>query len=198
MMRFSSRSDVSQARGRILDAALELLQISTETVSTGDIAVAAGVSRQTLHQHFSGKAEVFKEVSRLIDTVASELQDLSPVDESAGAIHALRQMVARRGNIEAFVHPIMTGIERLRHVDTAAAEAWAQREELRARQAMALVERLTAEGCLASGWSREEAAALIWSTTSHRAWSELVLDAGWTAEQWTDRTTTLLENALVG
>jgi hypothetical protein len=42
-----------------------------------------------------------------------------------------------------------------------------------------IIERLHRDGTLAPGWSREEAAALLWTMLSIRNWESLTLERGW-------------------
>ena len=64
-------------------------------------------------------------------------------------------------------------------------------------RARRVVGRVEDEGLLRPGLDAEEAARLLWSATSQRAWEELVTDAGWSTEQWVRRTTEVVERALL-
>lgn len=59
-------------------------------------------------------------------------------------------------------------------------------------------QRLAAEGLLLDELDVEDAARLLWSTTSQRSWTDLVVDSGWRTQQWTEQLTQLLERALTG
>jgi AcrR family transcriptional regulator len=198
MLTFNERTAPSEARDRIITTTRQMLERHEETVHLGDIAIRAGVSRQTLYYQFRGKADLLSAVCSVVD---ADVRDLET--EAAAALQhldprvALRAYVESRAGIEPRLHALASGLERLRVFDRAAQAVWRDREERRYGVIAALAERLRADGCLASGWVVPHAARMIWAVTSHRAWSELVTEAGWTSQQWSEHTLALLEGAFV-
>ncbi len=106
--------------------------------------------------------------------------------------------MALQGRIKPRLAGIAAALDRLRQTDTDAAAAWQEREDARYARGRDVVARLAEEGALFDGLGVDDAARLLWSATSQRSWTELVVDTGWTTQQWTQRMTQLLERALIG
>jgi hypothetical protein len=64
------------------------------------------------------------------------------------------------------------------------------------RGAVAIVDRLRAEGRLDLSWAPDEAAKLIWELTSFRVWDDLVTEAGLAPERYVEIVTTAALAAL--
>jgi hypothetical protein len=65
--------------------------------------------------------------------------------------------------------------------------AWDDRmADLRAQFRRA-VDRLAADGELAAGWSPERAVDWIWARSHVASWQHLVVERGWSAEEYTER-----------
>ena len=191
-----SRSE--STRRRILDAARQLLEdAGGAPVSMREIATAAGVTRQLLYLHFDSRADLLLQVSRAADLEARTPGAQNRVDAAPDAATALRRTVALQGRIKPRIHAVARAVDRLRHTDADAAGVWDERERARLDRCRAVVARLAAEGRLREGWTVRTAAQLVWSATSLRAWEELVVEQGWSTRAWVQRTTTVLEQALV-
>ena len=119
------------------------------------------------------------------------------VDGAPDARTALREAVALQGRIKPRIAGVAAALDRLRATDADAAAAWDEREVARLARARDVAARLAAERLLVDGLDAEDAARLLWSATSQRAWADLVA-SGWSTPQWTARTTQLLELALTG
>ncbi len=185
-------------RRRILDAAAALLASQPGTVpSMSDLAAAAGVTRQLLYFHFANRTALFLELSRLIDSTVRTPELQATIDNAPDARAALRAAVRVQAAIKPKLHGVAASLELLRPVDEAAAAACQEREDARLMRCRAVIDRLADEGRLAPGWTNAEAAELLWSMTSLRAWEDLVHRVGWTDSEWAQRTTAALEAALV-
>ncbi len=189
-------SKTDETRQRILESARQLLESSAAPVSMQQIATAAGVTRQLLYFHFGGRADLLLQLSRAVDAEARAPDLQQRIDEAPDAITALREMVAVQGKIKPRIHGIAFAIDRLRTTDASAAAAWNEREDARLKRVTDVIERLANEQRLADDWSVEAAARMAWSVTSQRAWTELVIEAGWTTSEWVRHTTTLLLRSL--
>ena len=176
----------------------ELLEPGDTDVTMGRIATAAGVTRQLLYLHFSSRADLLLAVTRAVDAEVRPAVDQQRVDEAPDARSALREAVALQGRIKPRIAGVAAALDRLRPIDPDAAAAWQEREAARLDRCHDVVQRLAAEGALPAGVSTDEAARLMWSATSQRAWAELVTEGGWTTEDWVDATTRLLERAWLG
>lgn len=198
MLTFKEAPVTASTRDRIITVTRRMLEQHDETVHLGDIAILAGVSRQTLHYQFRGKADLLHEVCRVVDAEILSLEaEASDALGGLDAVSALRTHVASCARIEPRLHALAGGLERLRVFDPAAQSVWRAREDTRFAVTVALAEQLATEKSLAPSWPVEAAARMIWSVTSHHAWSDLVAEAGWTTDEWCERTLDLLEGTLL-
>ena len=163
----------------------------------GRIAEAAGVTRQLLYLHFTGRADLLLEVARDLDARVRTPGAQARVDGAPDAVSALRAAISLQGRIKPRIHHVAAAIDRLRQSDADARAAWEEREAARYRRARDVVSRLDAEGSLDPAWTVPDAARLLWSVTSQHAWADLVLDGGWSTTRWVRHTTLLLERALL-
>lgn len=160
------------------------------------IAGSAGVSRQALYLHFEGRGALLLALSEQVDhEVRSGRQ--GRIDDAPDAVEALRELVRVQGQIKPGIHAIASAIDRLRATDPDADSAWQAREQARLDRTRKVVDRLDREGRLRPGWKARDAAELVWSMTSLRAWQELTVDRRWSTRRWVDHTTAVLEAALV-
>lgn len=190
-------SRAEETRLRILHATRNLLEDAAGApVSMGQIAQAAGVTRQLLYVHFDTRAHLLLEVARAADVAARTPQRQAGIDNAADAMSALREAVALQGHIKPRIHAVAQAVDRLRHTDPDAAAVWHEREQARLDRCASLATRLSAEGHLRTEWDMPTAARLLWSVTSLRAWEELVIDQGWSTRTWVKHTTHLLERTL--
>lgn len=188
-------SNSNETRARILSAARELLE-ADEPATMGRIADAAGCSRQLLYFHFDGRGELLLELSRRIDREVRTPELQSRVDHADGPLGGLDAMVAVQGEIKPAIDAIVRVMERLAPDDADVAAALAEREDARWGRTRTVVERLAEAGELRGQWSVEQGTDLAWSATSQRAWRELVVDRGWTTQEWVARTARALRRAL--
>ena len=190
-------SSAEQTRVRIVAAARELLESGDTEVTMGRIARTAAVSRQLLYLHFASRADLLLAVTRAVDEQVRPTVEQQRVDGAPDGRTALREAVALQARIKPQVAAVAAALDRLRSTDADAAAAWQEREEARLGRARDVVGRLAADGQLVDGLDVEDAARLLWSVTSQRAWADLT-DSGWTTGHWAARTTQLLERALTG
>lgn len=162
----------------------------------GEIAEAAGVTRQLLYFHFDGRADLLLELSRRVDAQARRPERQARVDEAPDGLTALREAVALQGYIKPRIHGVVRAIDHLRSSDPDAERTWREREEARGARCVAVVARLQGEGTLRQEWDVTTAAALMAMATSQDAWQALVIDGDWTTARWVRETTRFLERAL--
>lgn len=198
MLTFVEQLPAAKARERIIAVTRQMLEGNEETVHLGDIAVLAGVSRQTLHYQFRGKADLLLEVCNAVDAGVRALEDeAAATTQDIGAVAALRAHVDSRARIAPSLNALAGALERLSVVDPAARSVWREREDQRYQQVEALTARLAADGRLAPGWTVPAAARMIWAATSQHTWRDLVAEAGWTSQEWSERTLAVLESTLI-
>jgi hypothetical protein len=88
-------------------------------------------------------------------------------------------------------------LESSQYQDEALAAAWRNRMGRRQMHIRSIIERIAAEGRLAKGWSVDTAVELLYVVTMPGPWRELTRELGWTAEQYTQHLTRLVQSALL-
>ncbi len=195
---FDSMSRGENTRTVILAAARELLEESDGSpVSMGGIADRAGVTRQLLYHHFSGRGDLLLELSRAIDREVRDPAHQERVDKSPDGLIALREAVALQGHIKPQIHAVVQALDRLRDHDPDAARAYQEREDARRRCCTDVLQRLKEDRQLRSDWDVPSAAMVMAVVTSQEAWRVAVTDGPWDTAEWVAHTTHLLESALV-
>lgn len=194
----SNKSDATHER--LLDTALQLLvEGGYHQVGMDEIARAAGVSRQAVYQgHFRSKAELLLAMVRRENERVDIPGRISRIREAGSGVEALEYAVEAIMSIERDIHAVARVFEAARIEDPAFEEAWQdQMGQRRALWARAVVQRLAAEGRLAEGWTLDEAADLLWATTSGWTYQALVVERGWSLERCIDLLKQLLRGAFV-
>lgn len=187
-----------ETRERILRSARDLLeQEPGVAVSMAQVAKQAGVSRQALYLHFADRAELLVEVSRIVDASERTPERQQRIDQAPTARDALREAVALQAWLKPRLRAVASALDILRRTDQAAAAAWREREQARLERCRLVVDRLHDEEQLQPTWTVDEAARWLWALTSQHVWEDLVIDQGWTDDQYRIHVTTILETALL-
>lgn len=173
-----------------------LEQTPGAAVSMTQVAKRAGVSRQALYLHFADRTSLFVEVSRMADAAARTPERQRRVDEAPTARDALREAVALQARLKPQLRGVATALDVLRRTDPAAEAAWKEREHARLHRCELVINRLQEEGELDPAWEAGQAARCMWAVTSQRVWDDLVVDQGWSSDQYRTQLTTMLESAL--
>lgn len=179
-------------RLRILEAARTLIEDEGLPITMAQVAEAAGVSRQALYKHVGSRSGLLVLLVEYLDDVLGLSELVAPVRKAATGREALEAMVA----VHAVYHQRIVGFTRqaeaLRHTDDAVAAAWEDRMAGRRVAHREIVQRLADEGELADDWDVDSAALLFYTVTLPRTWDELVVDRGWSIEQYCEHVTRLL------
>jgi len=189
----SSRSSI----GRILDTALALItKRGNAHVTMAQIAKAARVSRQAVYLHFADRAALMLAVARHVDEKLGVPEEIRRMSETPTAIAMLDTMVSMQARLNPAIWAVARGLDAIRRTDPAAEQAWQDRLNDRLEGCRAIVARLRSEGSLRAGLDSPIAADLLWTLTSLRMWEDLVLERGWSAEQYKQQLTRLLRETL--
>ena len=115
-------------------------------------------------------------------------------------VQSARCQAAAFASLQALQNPriwaIALAFEAVRRTDKAAQRSWQGRQARRLDTCRAIIERLRREGELRPTLTTEEATDLLYVITSLRMWEDLVLSRGWTPDEYQDRVTRLLLEAL--
>ncbi|MBY5934751.1 TetR/AcrR family transcriptional regulator [Tateyamaria omphalii] len=171
-----------KTRSQVLDAAWDLISEKGADVSVSDIAVSAGISRQTIYLHFGSRGGLLVALVRRADErfeikkqfdVALSLQQ--PKDRIVRTLQAWLAFVPK-------IYPVAKDLIRLRDTDADAATAWADRMDELREWLLDLMRSLQRDGALRDEWSPEHASQFFWVQTSVQAWGLLRKDCDWSEE----------------
>jgi AcrR family transcriptional regulator len=191
-----TRRDRARAtRLRITKAAYSLFCERGYTGTTmADVAEAAGVAVQTVYLVFHTKSEL---LSRTYDfAVLGEEEPLPPelqpwnaeMRSETDVTRALRHAVVGIGTILARATPLDTVVRASAGSDPDAARVRAMHERWRADGYRAMLEVLRAKSGLREGVSQERATQLLLLYVGMDVYRVLVLDFGWSHDDWVDWT----------
>jgi AcrR family transcriptional regulator len=166
-------------------------------VRMSDVAGAAGVSRQAVYDHFGSRADLMVATVRHGDEVLGLDERLRRYRAATGGTERLGAFVEFWGNYVPEIHGIARALLSSRENDEAVAAAWDDRMGVVYEACRDIVERLHREGTLASGWSLDEAADVLWTMLSIRNWESLVLERGWSVRRYVGRMRDLTRRAFV-
>ena len=185
-------------REAILDSAVRLVTERGAAVSLEQVAEEAGVSRQTVYVHFGSRTGLLIAMVQHMDEVGTLHGLVQRVFEAGSALEALDAVV----NVHAEYHPVAYPVARVfmanRREDEAMKAAWDERMASRRNLYHGVVEWLSRDGLLAPTWDIETATDLVWGLTSWQLWEELVVDRGWSKQDYLRHLRTVLRRTLVG
>jgi AcrR family transcriptional regulator len=184
----------NETRERILDEAWALArQRGLGAVGVGEIAKAAGVSRQLVYFHFANRAGLLVAMTRRQDT-------RSGFRERAWATRELDPRAALEALIRSWfaylpeILPVTYALEAAALTGDDGADAWHDRMgELREAFRYA-----TGRLDLAPGWTADTAADWVWARVQPSHWRHLVDERGWTVGDLVDRTVASIVGELAG
>jgi AcrR family transcriptional regulator len=190
----SSTGD-GDTRQRILTAARTLIEERGYDVGLGEIGKRAGISRQAVYLHFASKGHLLTELVTWIEEQADLGSLLAPVWSAPTGEQALHALVQAGAAFEPRIHAIARVTERA--LDPAVAAIAADRMRRRFDGMRTVVTRIHDEGRLAPGWDINTATAFVWALTAPSTFHLLVVEHGWTPDQWARHTHHLLHDALI-
>jgi len=191
-----SSSRVEHTQNKILDAANRLLlDRGFHGVGMESVAVAAGVSRQTVYDRFQNKGGLLRAMVARSEEAAELPLRLQQVVAQTDARRTLMVFLDTLAAVEPLVYPFSRLVYAARIEDPTAAELWEWRIMARYMGLSMVVSRLAAEGRLREGVTTEEATDIAWALTSPHQYEYLVIGRGWSIEQYRahlERTVTAL------
>lgn len=187
----------TSTRDLILDAAARLFTARGGAVRLEDVAAEAGVSRQAVYLHFGSRTGLLIAMVQHMDSGGALPDLLARVFDASTAIEALDAAAA----VHAEYHPMVYQVARVfmvgRYDDEALRAAWEERMESRRNLYRTVVVRLEEEGQLAAAWNRETATDILLALTSWQLWEQLVIDRGWSTEDYLEHIRTLIHQSLI-
>jgi AcrR family transcriptional regulator len=185
-------------RRRICEAALRLItREGGADITLSEVARAARVSRQALYLHFADRAALLLAVVQYADERRGLDEAIDGLRTAPTGVIALERMVAMQAGMNPGIWPLARVLDAVRRTDAAAEQSWQDRLAHRLEGCRAVAVSLAAEGHLRPDLPIDVATDLLWTMTSLRTWEDLVLQRGWTAEQYQSRVTDLLKASLL-
>lgn len=191
-------SSERDTRKKILAAALALIRRrGGADISLGQIARAARLSRQSIYLHFADRADLLIALVRYVDELRGLSEKLHKIDEAPSGIAAMREMVALQASDNPGLWPIARVFDAVRRSDPAVERSWQDRLTNRLSLCRTVVARLQQENALRPGLEPAPAADLLWTITSLRMWEDLVIQRGWSPEDYQEEVNRLLLVSLI-
>ncbi|NQD94269.1 TetR/AcrR family transcriptional regulator [Pseudomonas sp. CrR25] len=178
-------SENIETRTRILDATVRMLEEhGGRGVRMGDIAKAAGISRQAVYLHFASRTELLVAATRYLDEVLDVDRRLAPSRAAASGAERLALYIECWGNYIPEIYGVAKALLLAQGTDEAAAAAWNDRMLAMRDGCGAAIEALQADGNLAREWTPETATDALWTLLSVPNWENLTGECGWSTQQY--------------
>ncbi len=182
---------------RILDAAMALITKRGDArVTMAQIAKAARVSRQAVYLHFADRADLMAALARHADKKRCLAKEIQKIIETPTGVAAIAEMVAVQARSNPDIWAVARAVDAVRRTDEAAERSWQDRLKRRLEGCRQIIARLDAEGNLREDLNPATAAELLWTITSLHVWEDLVLQRGWSPEQYQSHIARLLLDSL--
>jgi AcrR family transcriptional regulator len=186
-------------REAILQATVEMLEAhGGRGVRMGDIAKAAGISRQAVYLHFATRSELLVAATKYLDEVLELERRLAPSRTAGSGAERLALYIDFWGNYIPEIYAVAKALLLARDSDGAAAAAWKDRMLAMRDGCDAAIEALQADAMLAPGWTRDRATDVLWTMLSVPNWENLTAECGWSTQQYVRWMKTLAERTFVG
>lgn len=175
----------SETRTRILEATIRVLeQEGGHAVRMGDIAKAAGISRQAVYLHFASRTELLIAATLYMDELLDVDARLAPSRAAKAGVERLRLYIEVWGNYIPEIYGVGKALMVAQDTDDAAAAAWRDRMIAMKDGCRAAIDALHADGTLARGWTRPKATEALWTMLLVPNWENLTLECGWSTKEY--------------
>lgn len=175
-----------ETRTQILEAAREMFEeLGYYGAGLGAVAKKAGVSRQAIYLHFSSKAELLAALHlHIFATDVVPALDRHPITNAMSALDALDAMIAVDVEVAAAVWRIHEALAVARRQHPEVEQTLRPREEERYGELFALGRRLKREGALPPRIRVGTFADMLWGLISIGTYRSLVIERGWSLDQY--------------
>lgn len=174
---------IERTREDILDAAWNLISHEGADVSIARIANAAGISRQSVYDHFGTRGGMIFAMVRRIDERLSIREQLFAAFETPNPRTRLTTTIDTWIDFVKEIYPVATDLIRLRPTDSDAADAWEDRMSELRTWLFELTKTLKADGALKKEWTAKGASEYLWTAFSVQVWGLLTEDCSWSESQ---------------
>jgi AcrR family transcriptional regulator len=186
-----------ESRERILRAAWSVLLERGPEVRLADVAKRAGLSRQAVYLHFGDRAHLLLEVLAWGDRELQLHELMARVRSAESGVEALDRIVEVHAVYSPRIDAVARALEADQYRDEAVAAALRDRLDVRRAAHREVIARIAAEGLLAEGWTIDSATDVFAAVTMLGPWRELTDACDWSAEQYAERMSKFVRDALV-
>lgn len=188
----------SETRSRILEATVRMLeQHGGRGVRMGDIARAAGISRQAVYLHFGSRTELLVAATRHLDAALDLERRLAPSRAASSGAERLALYIDFWGHYIPEIHGVAKALLLARDTDEAAAAAWNDRMLALRDGCRAAIEALHSDGELAPEWTPETATDTLWTLLLVPNWENLTRECAWSTDQYVRRMKTVAQRTFM-
>ena len=179
-----SSEDV-ETRERILIATVGMLeQHGGRGVRMGDIAKAAGISRQAVYLHFASRADLLVAATKYLDEVLDVDRRLASSRAAKSGVERLALYIECWGNYIPEIYGVAKALLLAQDTDEAAAAAWKDRMLAMRDGCRAAIDALHSDGMLAPEWTPKKATDALWTMLLVPNWENLTRECGWSTKQY--------------
>lgn len=186
-----------ETRTRILETTWELVAEHGARLKLADVAARASVSRQAIYLHFGDRAGLLVGLVQHMDETLDLGSSLAAVHAAPDGASLLESAMRLNTTFWAKVLPVAQVLEAAPPDDEALRTAWRDRMRFRQATFRAMIEALAERSELATGWSVDDAAAILYAVAHFDTWRELVVELGWSDNRYVESMTRLLRGALL-
>jgi len=176
-----------ETKAAILEAAWRLIaERGRVDVSQSDIAAAAGVSRQTVFYAFGNRSGLLTAMARRKDSTSPLMARLLEVStERRDDPNLLLEVISAWIDYIPDIYPVASLLDAAALTDPEANTAISDRMVGQMLNGFtARMRRMAKRGQLADGVDPDRAAQAIWAAIHLRAWRSLVIECGWSADEF--------------
>ncbi len=178
-------SEIIETRTRILEAAVRMLEEhGGRGVRMGDIAQAAGLSRQAVYPHFASRTEWLVAATRYLDEILDVDHRLAPSRAAKSGIERLALYIECWGHYIPDIYGVAKALLLAQDTDEAAAAAWKDRMLAMRDGCRAAIDALHSDGTLASVWTPKIATDALWTMLLVPNWENLTVECGWSTKEY--------------
>ncbi len=191
-------SEHLETRERILVATVRMLEEhGGRGVRMGDIAKAAGISRQAVYLHFASRADLLVAATKYLDEVLDVDRRLAPSRAAKSGVKHLALYIECWGQYIPEIYGVAKALLLAQDADEAAAAAWKDRMLAMRDGCRAAIDALHADGNLAPEWTPHSATDVLWTILSVPTWENLTGECGWSTRQYVRWMKTLAKRTFV-
>ncbi len=191
-------SPIIQTRSRILRESVRLLeQHGGRGVRMGDVAKAAGISRQAVYLHFPSRTELLVATTRYLDEVLDVDSRLAPSRAARTGVERLTLYIECWGNYIPDIYGVAKALLLAQETDEAAAAAWNDRMLAMRDGCRAAIEALDRDRTLAPEWKPKDATDALWTLLAVQNWENLTQACGWSTQKYVKGMNALAKRAFV-